>query len=161
MRTILTLIFIFCTKTAIAERLPSDVVDLLDRDFSGWKLYSLADHCRLEESKSLVKGDFNGDEISDYAIKFLQGDVGHIVAIISNPTGLKSIVLESGSRDQITNQGLGMVPGGSQIYVNFNFSEGNTKLLLINDTPTGGQCESTSYLYLIQEESFILGLTSD
>lgn len=80
---------------------------------------------------------------------------------MSGPTGLRYAVLESGSRAEITRQGLGILSRGAQLYVFFNVGQGEQKINLLNDAPTGGTCEATSYVYLLQDGLFIRGITSD
>src|SRR3990170_1981543 len=85
------LLFIETRQTISAQSLPTKVRSYLDKSYSGWKFSSVTDGCGSDFSNSKVSGDFNGDKQPDYAVKFLEGHKGYIIAFVSNSSDYKPI----------------------------------------------------------------------
>lgn len=155
------LLFVVTNQTTSAQTLPAKVTSYLDKTYSGWKLSSVTDGCGAEFSKSKVSGDFNGDKKTDYAVKFLKGRKGYIIAFVSSGSDYKPIVLESGTTQEIKNQGLAIAHKGETYgeIINDNFDRANRRLQ--NDAPVGGTCESSTYFYIYKNGAFKRAFTSD
>ena len=70
-----TLIF---SAGVLSQRLPAPVKQYLDRNYRGWKLAG----CYGEKSNSVLSGDFDGNGKRDYAIKFIRGKQGFLMAFL-------------------------------------------------------------------------------
>jgi hypothetical protein len=83
-RWILSLILLSVLSLgAFGQRLPTSLKSYLDRNYRGWKL---AGECYEKESenKRILIGDFDGNGKRDYAIKFIRGEKGFLMAFLSN-----------------------------------------------------------------------------
>jgi hypothetical protein len=158
---LLILFFVRAGGETFGQTLPQKVRSYLDGNYAGWKLSSLADGCGPEFNKSKVSGDFNGDKKTDYAVKFIKGRKGYIVAFVSSGADYKPHVLESGSTADMKNQGLAIARRGERYgeIINDNFDRVTRRLQ--NDAPVGGTCESSSYFYVYRNGAFKRAFTSD
>ena len=79
------LLILFCVLSfeATSQRLPKSLRSYLDRNYNGWKL---AGECYEKESenKRTLVGDFDGNGKRDYAIKFIRGEKGFVMAFLAN-----------------------------------------------------------------------------
>jgi hypothetical protein len=66
-----------------AQTLPKSLKTYLDRNYRGW---SLAGECydNVSENKRVLAGDFDGNDETDYAIKFVRGSKGFFMAFLAN-----------------------------------------------------------------------------
>jgi hypothetical protein len=162
MFSVFVLALFLTTPTDIfAQSLPAKISSYLNNNYKGWKLSSETDGCGAEFSKSKVSGDFNGDKKTDYAVKFLRGRKGYIIAFVSNRANYKPIILESGTTRDIKNQGLSIARKGETYgeIINDNFDRVTRRLQ--NDAPVGGTCESSAYIYVYKNGVFRRAFTSD
>ena len=158
---LLPLLFIVASQTTSAQTLPAKVKSYLNKNYSGWKLSSVTDGCGSDYNNSTVSGDFNGDGKNDYAVKFIKGRRGYILAFVSSGSNYKSHTLESGSTKDIKNQGLGIARKGETYgeIINDDFDRATRRLQ--NDAPAGGLCESSAYFYIYRNGAFKRAFTSD
>ena len=89
---------LLCATAAFAQdqhgealkRLPPDIKTYLDKKYPAWKFLPVpaADvACRDAETKlhpSLVRGDFNGDGIADFAVQIVEGGRVHAFEFLSS-----------------------------------------------------------------------------
>jgi hypothetical protein len=159
---ILTLLFLLTLPLmANAQTLPAKVKSYLNQNYKGWKLTGKTDGCGAEFSKSAVSGDFDGNRKSDYAIKFIAGKRGYIIAFLNQGTNYKPVILENETAKGIINQGLSIARKGETYgeIVNDDFDRVTRRLA--NDAPVGGTCESSAYLYIYRNGNFKRAFTSD
>lgn len=157
----LLLPLVAASRTTSAQTLPAKAANYLDKSYPGWKLSSVADGCGAEFSKSKVSGDFNGDKKTDYAVKFLKGRKGYIVAFVSRGSDYKPIILESSTVEEIKYQGLGVAKKGETYDEIINDNSDGAGRRLQNDAPVGGTCESLSYFYIYKNGAFRRAFASD
>lgn len=155
------LLFLAASQKTSAQTLPAKVKSYLNKSYSGWKLSSVTDGCGSSYSNSVVSGDFNGDKKTDYAVKFIKGRRGYILAFVSSGSNYKTHTLESGSTSDIKNQGLGIARKGETYgeIINDDFDRVNRRLQ--NDAPAGGTCEASAYFYIYKNGAFKRAFTSD
>lgn len=79
MKKLLSLLFLLCIEFTLAQaqsiNLPNECQRILATDFRSWKLSDVPDEIknyykreRAYEQPNLIKGDWNGDGKTDYAI---------------------------------------------------------------------------------------------
>ena len=73
---------IFATQI-IPQSLPKTLRSYLDRNYRGWKL---AGQCydKEKDNKKILVGNFNGDGKRDYAVKFVRGEKGFLMAFLAD-----------------------------------------------------------------------------
>lgn len=71
-----------------AQRLPESLKKHLDSNYRGWKL---AGECyeKKSENTQFVAGDFDGNGLVDYAVKFVSRNRGFFVAFLAKGTQWK------------------------------------------------------------------------
>mgnify|MGYP002083183942 FL=1 len=157
----LLLLFVVLSQLVYAQTLPAKVKSYLDKNYSGWKLSSIAQDCGVDFENSRVSGDFNGDGKTDYAVKFNKGRKGYILAFVSNGSEYKTHILESGTITEFKRQGLAIARKGETYgeIINDNFDRANRRLR--TDAPVGGTCEASTYYYVYRNGTFKRAFTSD
>ncbi len=90
-----SLIFVvFATQINFAQNLPAKIKSYLNKNYKGWKLQK--DLCYPDEpGKAIVTGNFNGDGKLDYAVKFVRGKKGFILAFLAQNQNYKAFVLHN------------------------------------------------------------------
>lgn len=169
---LLLVILSVCTASAASQggkpragssgtTLPMQVRDYLDKNYPAWKLSSKTTGCNKDFERAVVAGDFDGDRLRDYVVKFIAGSSGYIIAFLSRGTDYKTVILESGSQEQIRNQGLSVARTGTKYpeIVNENFDRVTRRLQ--HDAPVGGACESSTYFYIWENGLFKRAFVSD
>lgn len=141
--------------------LPTQIRSYLDKNYPGWRLSSVANGCVAEFKRALVAGDFDGDKRLDYAVKFITGRTGYIVAFLNRDTHYQPLILESGSVADMKNQGLTVARRGEKYaeIVNDNFDRVTRRLQ--HDAPVGGTCEASTYYYVYRNGSFKRAFVQD
>lgn len=115
---------------------------VLTDNYSGWKQTAVASGCYATFKKSVIVGDFDRNGKKDYAVKFIQGRKGFILAFLSKGTDYKPYLLVSGTATEIKNQGMNMGRKGERIE-----SEDGDAYTLKEDSPLIGECESEAGYY--------------
>lgn len=158
---LLLLVNLVALSSLNAQSLPAKVKTYLDKTYSGWKLTSTAQDCGSDFENSTVSGDFNGDRITDYAVKFNRGRKGYILAFVSNGSVFQPHILESGSVMDFKRQGLAIARKGETYpeIINEDFDRVNKKLQ--NDALVGGTCEASTYYYIYWNRTFKRAFISD
>ena len=78
--TISGLFIVLLSIGCVGQTLPRGITKYLNGNFSGWKL---AGECSGEEHKAVLSGDFDGNGKRDYAVKFIRGKQGFLVAFLN------------------------------------------------------------------------------
>ncbi|MGH9948834.1 MAG: hypothetical protein ACRD6X_16800 [Pyrinomonadaceae bacterium] len=80
---LLVLASIIFTHVLLSQGLPKSLTAFLNRNYKGWKL---AGECYPEEkeNKRILVGDFDGNGKRDYAVKFVRGKKGFLMAFLAN-----------------------------------------------------------------------------
>jgi len=144
------LIFVMSASvtTVIAQALPAKVRTYLTDNYRGWKQTAVANGCYASFRKSVIVGDFDSNGKSDYAVKFIHGRRGHILAFLSRGTDYKPYRLESMSASELKNTGLNIARRGERI-------EGeDVSFTLTDDTPVIGTCASHPGFYRFRSGDF-------
>lgn len=134
---------------ANAQTLPAKIRTYLNQNYKGWKMSGFDRACPSETKKYVVAGDFNGDKKRDYAVKFIKGRNGYIIAFIAQGTGFKPRVLESTDALDIKSTVLGLIRKGEQ-YPPDGIEGDNPRLVRAkNDFIYKVPCESDAVGYYI------------
>jgi hypothetical protein len=156
------LVLLGLSACAPAPDQPASLEDLLRAEYAGWSLQrAVSEYCG-SSAQAAVSGDFNGDGTPDHAARLARGDQGIIVAFISRNGGFTRVLLEQDSKQAIMNQALVLLPRGSRHDIIQDDNDlPRRPMVLANDAPGGGTCESSSYVYLIDGTRVSRAFTSD
>lgn len=80
------------SQVCLTQTLPRSLKAYLDRNYRGWEL---AGECyeKPDENKRILVGDFDGNGKRDYAVKFVRGSKGFMMAFLSKGVGWKPFFL--------------------------------------------------------------------
>ena len=124
--------------TSQAQTLPAKVRTYLTNNYSGWKQSSVAIGCYASFKKSVVAGDFDSNGRRDYAVKFIYGRKGYILAFLEKGGDYKPYLLESySSASEMKSEGFSIGRKGERIE-----NEEGDVYYLKDDSPFIGPCES-------------------
>lgn len=101
-------------KRANAQALPLGIRSYLNRNYSGWTLNSVANHCYPKFKRAVVIGDFDGDGKRDYVGKIVRGQRGYFLALLKRKEDYETHVLESMSIAEIKRTGLSISRKGEK-----------------------------------------------
>ncbi len=109
------------STNAMSFDLPVECKQLLDKNYSGWKMATVSKGVsdyflkeKIADAPNLVKGDWNGDGSSDYAVLIEYGSqkvdgksmpMSWTIAFIKNATGYSSYKLQGGDYIQTVKKG--------------------------------------------------------
>lgn len=130
-----------------AQALPVKVKSYLDKNYPGWKLRGNDKNC-LETKRFVATGDFNGDKKTDYAVKFVKGRSGYILAFVSQKTDYKAHVLESSSASELKFIVLNVERKGSKYPIGGDIPD-YIYGKLSNDAPYTIPCESDAVAFYV------------
>jgi hypothetical protein len=123
-------------QSVIGQTLPKSLRGYLNRNYGGWKL---AGECypKGSENKRVLAGDFDGNGKKDYAVKFVRGTKGFLVAFLADRNQWKPIYLHIWKKaDEAKFSDLMLFDKGDQ----YELGESNFKLKF--DAPADFRCES-------------------
>ncbi len=144
---------LFSISFALAQTLPAKVKKYLNKSYRGWKLSAKAVGC----SASTVRGDFDSDRKTDYAIKILKGNKGYILAFLERKNSYEAHVLQRMSASELKNTALGIYRKGDTWATGDMGDENSALILLKNDAPFDGPCESDAIgIHVYQNGSFVM-----
>jgi hypothetical protein len=140
---------IFFTETGFAQTLPSEIRKYLNENYKGWKFQG--DTCFSKfPRKAVVAGNFNGDGKLDYAVKFVQGKKGFILAFLAQRRSFKAFVLHATDADDVRYLTLDVSKKGER------FELGGQNVFLNYDAPSDFRCESdVGGIHLYRNGKFI------
>jgi hypothetical protein len=128
------LIFSFAGQTIFAQTVPTQIKRFLDRNYKGWKLQK--DKCYPDSpGKAVVKGNFNGDKKPDYAVKFVRGKKGFIIAFLAQGQNYKPFVLHNTGVKDVQTLSL-------DIWTDNSYELGGNNVRLKWDAISDFRCES-------------------
>ncbi|MGB7208645.1 MAG: M48 family metallopeptidase [Pyrinomonadaceae bacterium] len=145
----------------LVRGLPLPVNAYLNKTYRGWKFATASTWCDDDFRKSRVQGDYNGDGVTDYTVKFNTTRKGYILAFVSKGSNFTPHVLESGTLSEMKEQGLTAATKGESYgeIINDNFDRVTRHLA--TDAPVGGTCSASAYLYVYANGTFRRAFTSD
>jgi hypothetical protein len=129
---ILTLSFGFTT----AQSLPRGIRQYLDRNYARWELAPSRRDCNADVNRGFVTGDFDGDKIRDYAVKFTQRRRGFMLAFLRRGYGFRPFILHRFEDGDAKNSSIGVLRKGQV------FENSARRVLLRRDAPYDYRCES-------------------
>lgn len=135
------------------QALPKKARTYLSSHYAGWKQTAVAIDCSRDFSRSVIVGDFDGDRKRDYAVKFVKGNKGYIVALLERRNGYDAHVLQSGSARVIKNTGLSIERKGEEYPIGGDLPDlvmGH----LPNDAPMVGPCASHADYFVYRNGGF-------
>lgn len=144
---ICVLVLCFFVSVANAQTLPNKVRVYLNKNYSGWKMSGNDGTCS-ETKRFVISGDFNGDKKSDFAVKFVKGRTGYIVAFVSQKSDYKAHVLESESASGMKYTILNIERKGSQYPIGGDIPD-YIYGKLPNDAPYTIPCESDAVAFYV------------
>ncbi len=147
----ITILFVafFTAQISFAQTLPTKIKSYLNQNYKGWKLQK--DQCYPDSpSKAVVKGNFNGDNKIDYAVKFVRGEKGYIIAFLAQKQNYKAFILHNTDADDVKYLSLDVWKKGER------FELGEQNILLNYDAPSDFRCESdVGGIHLYRNGKFI------
>lgn len=144
---------VFFCQIAAAQSLPAKAKSYLSKNYSGWKLTTVARLCSRDFSRSVVVGDFDGDGRSDYAIKFTRGGRGYILALLDRKPGYEAHVLVNRTAATIRSTGLSIARKGDEYPIGGEYPEFEYGRLP-NDAPMIGPCASEAEFVVYKNGKF-------
>lgn len=138
--------------TRVGSRITSTVKTYLDKNYSGWTLASSKQCFNEVQDPVQLYGDFDGDGVSDFAIRIYHGMELYLFAFLSSG-GVHMIEREFGS---VANP-LTLMKKGTRDYE----YENNQRVLLPNDGITVNICEQSAWTYVYIDGKFTRLWTSD
>lgn len=152
------IILLISFSSAYPQTLPAKVKNQLNKNYSGWKLFSGARECN---SRAVVSGNFNGDGKTDYVVMFKKGRKGYVVAFLSIGADYKLHLLESRTSSEMQGVFLSVGRKGTTYgeIINEDFNRRTQRLQY--DAPEGGNCEASSYFWIYKNGRFRQAFTSD
>ena len=128
-------LFAFAAQTNFAETLPTKIKSYLNKNYKGWKLQK--DLCYPDEpGKAVVTGNFNGDKKLDYAIKFVRGKKGFILAFLAQKQNFKAFLLHNTDAEEVKSLSLDVWKKGGR------YELGDQNVYVKYDAVSDFRCES-------------------
>lgn len=137
MKKLIALLFVLtlCAISIQAQALPAKIKSYLDKNYKGWKLQK--DNCYPNEpGKAIVAGNFNADKKLDYAVKFVRGNKGFILAFLAQNQSYKAFVLHNTSASDVKTLSLDIWKKGEK------YETGDLSVRLKYDGISDFRCES-------------------
>lgn len=139
-------------EAARAQTLPVKIKSYLNENYAGWKFawakYGKREFCGADIRRSVVSGYFNADRKMDYAVRFVKGGSGYLLAFVAQGTGYKPFVLENTTAEDIKSRVLGIRRKGEQYPIGGDPPEvvyGRLK----TDAPYAVPCSSDAVSYYV------------
>jgi len=139
----------FSFHANFAQTLPSQIRNYLNKNYRGWKLQK--DVCFPDSpGKAVVTGNFNGDKKIDYAVKFVKGKKGFIIAFLAQKQAFRPFILHNTDADDVKTLSLDIWKKGER------FELGEQNVYLRYDAPADFRCESdVGGIHLYRNGKFI------
>ena len=142
-------LFVLMTQISFAQTLPTEIKSYLNKNYKGWKLQK--DQCYPDSpGKAVVTGNFNADKKLDYAVKFVRGKKGFIIAFLALKQNYKAFVLHNTDAEDVKSLSLDVWKKGER------FELGDQNVYLRYDAPSDFRCESdVGGIHLYRNGKFI------
>lgn len=147
--------------TALAKNtspaLPAAISSYLDQQHAGWKLVEGDPVCH---SRSVVKGDLDGNGKTDYTVMFKTKKDGYIIAFLANGASYKPVIAHQG---YVSDGGFLVLAKKGEPYAEIISEDGErgpTRKLKTDALASGG-CESSETLYIYTNGKFSQVATSE
>ena len=172
MKKIILSVIVLCFCGSLVEaqsiKLPSECKSVLDKNFRGWKLAKIQKEIsdyhqekKLAYLPNFIKGDWNGDGESDYAVLIEQGKLKNgsgevykdrrlIIAFVKNRSGFKHFQFDGADS-------IGLMRKGS---IDYNYETGK-KFRYKTDAISNGFWEKSSESYIWRRRKFVRITTGD
>lgn len=144
-------------ETSATKTLPAPIQNYLDKSHTGWKLVEGDPAC---QSRSVVKGDLDGNGKTDFAVMFKTRKDGYIIAFLANGSGYKPVVAHQG---YVSDGGFLVLAKKGEPYAEIISEDGErapTRKLKTDALASGG-CESSETLYIYANGKFSQVATSE
>ena len=135
-RSLVAICLLVLVQVVSAQKLPSEIRSYLDRNYKGWRLSPSRKDCGADVNAGFVSSDFSGDGKRDFAVKFIKGQKGYILAFVKMKRTFKPFVLHSYNAEEAEASSLGIWKKGTL------FGYENRGLRLRHDAPSDFLCES-------------------
>ena len=120
---------------SLGQSLPGPIKRYLDGNFRGWEL---AGECYEEGNTRVLTGDFDGDTRRDFAVKFVRGDKGFLMAFLARGRDYRPHYLHIYTAEDAKNSDLKLFEKGG------SYENEYTRVRLKFDSPADFRCESDS-----------------
>lgn len=151
------LCFCFSIIEAQSLKLPNECRKILDRNFRGWKLLKVSKEISEYHKKArhpfdpnFIKGDWNGDGKTDYAVLIKVKNQNKTIAFVRSRRSFKYYSLEGGDYIQVFKKGMKDYNYDAQK----DFAYKNDSIFV-----GAGDCCGSSYIW--QKGKFVGIVTSD
>jgi hypothetical protein len=148
---VIAVLILGATNVIIAKPIPLPIKmqTYLTKTYPGWRQMATATYCIPKFQQSVVTGDFDGDGSRDFAVKFIQGNKGYIIAFLASRADYRPYVLMNTTAQDIKRIGLSVGRKGQR-----DQSEEGPMSILPNDAPLIGTCESDACYFIYRNGSF-------
>lgn len=150
-KLVLIILFLiaFTAQANFAQTLPTKIKSYLNKNYKGWKLQK--DLCYPDEpGKAVVTGNFNGDKKFDYAIKFVRGKKGFIIAFLAQKQNYKAFILHNTDAEDVKSLSLDVWKKGDR------YELGDQNVYVKYDAISDFRCESdVGGIHLYRNGKFI------
>lgn len=130
--SIIFILVVLMTQMSFAQTLPVEIESYLNTRYKGWELTK--DECGESDGKTIVTGNFNGDEKLDYAVKFRHSNKGFIIAFLAKKHNYKAYILHDTSFDDVRKLKLDIWKKGNR------FTLANQNVFVNYDAPSDFYC---------------------
>jgi hypothetical protein len=138
--------------TVYAQTLPLGIKSHLDSNYPGWKFdserRSRDSFCGPEVAHGVVSGYFNNDKNRDYAVKFVKGRNGYVIAFLARGSDYNTFVLQSTSASDLRSTVLGLGRKGEKYPIGGDIPD-LTYGRLPNDAPYTIPCASDAVAFYV------------
>ncbi len=140
---------VLLAQASFAQTLPVKIKGYLNKNYKGWKLQK--DLCYPDEpGRAVVTGNFNGDRKLDYAVKFVRGKKGFILAFLAQKQNYKAFVLHNTDATEVKALSLDVWKKGDR------YEMGDQNVYVKYDAISDFRCESDiGGIHLYQNGKFI------
>jgi hypothetical protein len=135
-RIVIFFVLFLCASFIQAQSLPTGIKSYLDRNYKGWKLQKDECYGPSQPGKAIVTGNFNGDKKPDYAVKFVRGKKGFIIAYLAQRQDYKAFVLHATDAKDVKYLSLDVWKKGDR------YELGGQNVYVRYDAPSDFRCES-------------------
>ena len=128
-------LIVLAAQANFSQTLPTEIKSYLNKNYKGWKLQK--DLCYPDKpGKAVVTGNFNSDRKLDYAVKFVRGKKGFILAFLAQKRNYKAFVLHNTDAEDVKSLSLDVWKKGGR------YELGDQNVYVSYDAVSDFRCES-------------------